>query len=42
MKAWLVWYSENEIWPICLFFEPQFPEDYFQIEEVTIIRNINE
>lgn len=40
IDAWLVSYSEWDTYPICLFFEPKFPDHYFKIEKIRILRNI--
>jgi hypothetical protein len=42
VDAWLVYYSENEWFPACLFYEPQSPEDYFRIDKVKVIFNPKE
>lgn len=40
IKAWLVHYSEYDTYPVCLFFEPQFPDHYFKIEVIMVLRNV--
>ena len=37
IDAWLVWYSEGDTYPTCIFFEPKFPEHYFDIRKIKLI-----
>jgi hypothetical protein len=40
VDAWLVYESEYDIHPVCLFYEPKSCIDfYFKIEKVKILRN---
>ena len=40
IDAWLIWYSEGDIYPTCILFEPKFPDHYFRLEKIRILRNI--
>ena len=40
IDAWLCYYSEYETYPVCLFYEPKFPDHYFKLEKIRILRNI--
>ena len=37
--AWLVYYSESDLYPICMFHEPKSPEDYYLINKIKIVKN---
>ena len=37
IDAWLIWYSEGDTYPTCIFFEPKFPEHYFDIKKIKLI-----
>ena len=34
--AWLIYYSEFDVYPVCLFFEPQLIECYYKIDKVKV------
>jgi hypothetical protein len=40
VPAWLVWYSESDIHPIYLPYSPIYPEDYFRIDEIKVLKEI--